>query len=217
MTEYDFSPAAYERAREKHESVSRWVDSTKLHETPNPFLPLPGEQRTSSFYNAPSVPRASRSTTPYAPGFNYGATPSRSYSLPPPMATRTLTAQSYTPPQYTSYSNGTYFSYPNSHHTSPVVSPPAPTQYSYSQTQTLPNGQQYYQPAASQPLIVPIHGGTGGYVVVPAAGQKIQIVPNTQYAPVMTVKSDNGQSFLGSLRSGKKSKKKSRNSRRDSY
>lgn len=81
----------------------------------------------------------------------------------------------------------------------------------------MPNGQQYYQPASNQPVIVPIHGGAAGYVVVPAAGQKIQIVPNTQYAPVMTVKSDNGQSFLGSLKSGKKSKKKSRSSRRDSY
>ncbi|KAF9037509.1 hypothetical protein BJ165DRAFT_561012 [Panaeolus papilionaceus] len=189
MTEYDFSPAAYERAREKRESVSRWVDGTKLHEPPNPFLPLPGEQRTSSFYDTPSPPRASRSTTPYGAA-NYQAAPSRSYSLPPSMvapsqATQTPYALQPAQQQYAMYGNNTYYSYPGSHQTSPLVSPPAPTQYSYSQPLApyngartiMPNGQQYYQPASNQPVIVPIHGGAAGYVVVPAAGQKIQIVP----------------------------------------
>jgi len=36
-------------------------------------------------------------------------------------------------------------------------------------------GVTFVQPNPHQPIVVPIHGGNGGYVVVPAAGQQVQV------------------------------------------
>lgn len=43
MTEYDFSPQAYERHLATQTRIAHWVDDTNEHSPANPFLPLPGE------------------------------------------------------------------------------------------------------------------------------------------------------------------------------
>ena len=39
MTEYDFSPEAYERHLEKQHNIARWVDKTRRYVPANPFFP----------------------------------------------------------------------------------------------------------------------------------------------------------------------------------
>lgn len=39
MTEYDFSPEAYERYLEKQNNIARWVDKTRRYVPSNPFFP----------------------------------------------------------------------------------------------------------------------------------------------------------------------------------
>ena len=39
MTEYDFSPEAYERYLEKQSNIARWVDKTRRYAPSNPFFP----------------------------------------------------------------------------------------------------------------------------------------------------------------------------------
>jgi hypothetical protein len=76
--------------------------------------------------------------------------------------------------------------------------------------------------------VVPIHGGNGGYVVVPAAGQQVQVFSSPPPAPYLQVNADENvynsdedseypkASFFGSLRLGKKRSVKQKNpSRRE--
>ncbi|KAF8874272.1 hypothetical protein BD779DRAFT_1566992 [Infundibulicybe gibba] len=41
MTEYDYSPEAYERHLATQHRIARWVDTTNRHEPLNPFFPTP--------------------------------------------------------------------------------------------------------------------------------------------------------------------------------
>jgi len=138
-----------------------------------------------------------------------------------------------------------FSAYPYSAHTSPGPSPySSPPTFSYSRMPssksssahhsprshvstptgaTYGNGAvSYLQPSPNQPVVVPIGGdGRGGYVVVPAAGQHVQVISpqyQTHYARSDTSDRD-GQSFFGSLNISnfKKGKKKKSRSRRDSY
>lgn len=83
----------------------------------------------------------------------------------------------------------------------------------------------YLQPTPDQPVVVPINGGVGGYVVVPAKGQGVTVIPQQQqyYYPrhnSRSYESDSGSergSFFGSLRLGRKNKKSRRHKRTGSY
>ncbi|KAF5388951.1 hypothetical protein D9757_005046 [Collybiopsis confluens] len=41
MTEYDYSPEAYDRYKAKLRSIDRWVHNTERYEPANPFMPTP--------------------------------------------------------------------------------------------------------------------------------------------------------------------------------
>ena len=47
MTEYDYSPGAYERHLANQARIAKWVDHTNAHPKENPFVPLPGEHLPS--------------------------------------------------------------------------------------------------------------------------------------------------------------------------
>lgn len=65
MTEYDYSPEAYEQHLAKQARIARWVDNTNEYTPANPFRPLPGvpDERSSP---SPSGPRL-QSDVPPAP------------------------------------------------------------------------------------------------------------------------------------------------------
>jgi len=48
MTEYDYSPEAFERHLATQQRIAKWVDQTQESSPANPFLPLPGEHTTST-------------------------------------------------------------------------------------------------------------------------------------------------------------------------
>ena len=62
MTEYDYSPEAYERALRTQRRISAWVDQTERHAPANPFVPLPNEPqlplavKTRALHEAPDRP-----------------------------------------------------------------------------------------------------------------------------------------------------------------
>ncbi|KAG7444542.1 uncharacterized protein BT62DRAFT_921318 [Guyanagaster necrorhizus] len=69
MTEYDFSPAAIHRYREKQRSIHRWVSETKKHSPSNPFVPeLP--QRAQTFQVMPPPPERRVSSSSSRPTTN---------------------------------------------------------------------------------------------------------------------------------------------------
>ncbi|KAF9534079.1 hypothetical protein CPB83DRAFT_422709 [Crepidotus variabilis] len=91
MTEYDFSPAAYERAAATQNRIARWVDETKRHDPANPFVPIPGEH--GSVYAPTSPPPTIPDRTP--PPQPSAQLPQQYYSYQPQQPTPGY----YTPPQ----------------------------------------------------------------------------------------------------------------------
>ncbi len=64
MTEYDFSPQAYERHLATQTRISSWVNETNGHSPANPFLPLPGEHGSVVSPN-PHPPSSSTTSSSY--------------------------------------------------------------------------------------------------------------------------------------------------------
>ena len=64
MTEYDFSPQAYERHLATQTRISSWVNETNGHSPANPFLPLPGEHGSVVSPNS-QPPSSSTAGSPY--------------------------------------------------------------------------------------------------------------------------------------------------------
>lgn len=76
MTEYDYSPEAYDRYKAKLRSIDRWVHETERHEPANPFMPTPG---------MPTARLPGSSDVSYTSGGGGGGsrhTPQRSYTAP---------------------------------------------------------------------------------------------------------------------------------------
>ncbi|KDR69395.1 hypothetical protein GALMADRAFT_919388 [Galerina marginata CBS 339.88] len=273
MTEYDYSPEAYERHLAKQAKIADWVEHTNYHEPANPFVPMPGEHAPSETYSPPPQPyqptpqypyqfqqpqpafyttpqgvisptyssskrhhhhkhkhhssssrhasgsqslrpspQTATSALPMGTGLSYAPTPQRSASTPPSMTVRgangmivpvtMTTPQSYFgyPAQQHQFFQPQAFGYPTPYVTSPPAMAPTysrtsshshsrsrpsssrrssrSTDHSYQlhspPLQSSPYGQ-VYQPSSNQPVVVPINGGAGGYVVVPA-GQNVQVI-----------------------------------------
>lgn len=72
MTEYDFSPAAYERHFEKQREIARWIEDTVRYTPTNPFVPSVHHGRSShnpkgsagadKFHNSPRNPNSDTDT-----------------------------------------------------------------------------------------------------------------------------------------------------------
>ena len=205
MTEYDYSPDAIERHLAKQAAIANWVDRTKQHEPANPFVKLPDEcarqhpqpkqpqqaysqaafHTTPQGLNSPAYSSARASTSSKKNKSGSHRTSSRhsssSHGLHSSSTSTTLPNSRPPPPQTTSY------------FISPPTSPNGPS-YLMPQTGQLPSlmpsasvVQQHpyplpagfstlaIQPTPNQPVVVPINGGIGGYVVVPAQGVTIVV------------------------------------------
>ncbi|EDR02374.1 putative leucine-rich protein [Laccaria bicolor S238N-H82] len=71
MTEYDFSPEAYERHLATQQRIGRWVDETEKYPQENPFIPLPPNPLPPSDYVASAPPAPPPPPGPY-PTYDYG-------------------------------------------------------------------------------------------------------------------------------------------------
>ena len=197
MTEYDYSPGAIERHLAKQAAISNWVEKTKQHEPANPFIKLPneharqypqhrqvyvqpattpkgviylpnsfahkstkkkyGSHQTSSRHSSSSRRLHQSSTSRTLPTLKSSSPQTRSYSISPPIShkgTAYLRLQGVQPPSLMQFVNV-------------VQQRPYP----------LPVGSSTLaiQPTPNQPVVVPINGGVGGYVVVPAQGVTIVV------------------------------------------
>jgi len=148
--------------------------------------------------NGMVVPVAMTSTQSY---FGYPAQQQQLYQ--PLMSPPTMQGQGYPFPYVTSPpAMAPAYSRSSSHSHSHTNSRPSSsrhssrsTSHSYSQSQlqlnpmpqspplqsppySAPYGQVYHSPS-NQPVVVPINGGSGGYVVVPA-GQSVHVLPHPQ-------------------------------------
>ena len=151
MTEYDFSPDAYQRHMENMHSISRWVDYTEQHRsqfdnaaalTPHHTMSAPHERNTSSRRPPPlqDLPRGMDSylTTPTRPAsppeeFPYARAPGSPGPMPtylyqrqllspsPSYSHGTLSSWSPLPQPHDSYSQGATFSHK---YNAPIPSPP---------------------------------------------------------------------------------------------
>jgi len=279
MTEYDFSPEAYERHLATQARIARWVDDTNSHSPENSFSPLPGNYESVVSYPHKYAAFAPHNSSPHSqplsPTYSYHSfdSPKRHKSKrsgrdrrslqPSPqfgqvvlpiaeglytMAKQAQLTQPRSLPRTTVRSTvrssstpimGMPYHYPQTSHsqqyviqpshyphartgtmgTQPSIDPrqmklrsttqpqtpayfhdhrhraspsntsgsqPSPA-WTYSSlhassvqsllvspTSSVP-GVTFVQPNPHQPIVVPIQGGNGGYVVVPAAGQQVQV------------------------------------------
>ncbi|KIK37408.1 hypothetical protein CY34DRAFT_460698 [Suillus luteus UH-Slu-Lm8-n1] len=174
MTEYDYSPAAWEHYAAQQARVSNWVSQTtaQAHSYSNPFTMSP-TMRDRSFYDEPGGrwqrPAPSRSKTYSVPPVRqedpynrHTSSRSRSGSHSQPLEMWSYPHSSRTTLQTTSRSRSSARKPPSRSHTVQVIYPPpaAPTHqhqrsqpYPYPQKQSQPVRQQtspaYYYPEQS--------------------------------------------------------------------
>ena len=65
MTEYDFSPEAYERHLEKQHNIARWVDKTRRYVPANPFFPATPANRHATLHTRTPEDSRSDNTQPH--------------------------------------------------------------------------------------------------------------------------------------------------------
>ena len=102
MTEYDFSPAAYQKYLETQNRIARWVDKTRRYTPSNPFVPATPAVRPTSLDDAKADYR--KDSTSSDRRHNYYSSKHkhrRNSSEPPPTAKpkRYSTSKSPQPPQ----------------------------------------------------------------------------------------------------------------------
>ncbi|CDO71050.1 hypothetical protein BN946_scf184844.g54 [Trametes cinnabarina] len=203
MTEYDYSPDAYERFQAKMAGVGSWV-SEQRHHAPkyaNPFVP---EQSSSSSSARPRTgttsrvddrsrqhtpkderPQPSRSRTlptpprarqgPVGPGDPH----SRHRSARSPQRSATLPAD----PRYVSatYAAAAPIQAPVPHHAVPRASPvmyappPAPPGYQTRQVE--------YKYTPGQPVVLPPPRPGETYVIIPPKGGRVDVVHDPRSSP----------------------------------
>lgn len=86
MTEYDFSPEAYERHLATQQRIGRWVDETEKYPKENPFIPQPPDPYPPSDYVAfapPALPPPPGPQPTYDYGYGYSQPQTAPYSAPP--------------------------------------------------------------------------------------------------------------------------------------
>ncbi|KAF8150219.1 hypothetical protein B0H34DRAFT_733100 [Crassisporium funariophilum] len=142
-------------------------------------------------------PQTAYAALPQQPTLGYRPPPARSFSTPPSMMHSYSTPAA---PQYVTYPSGyTVIQAPYTTHNTPYNSPPIsqPSLYSRSSShshshshsrshshhaaasypvQQQLGGMTYLQASPHQPVVIPTNGG---YVVVPAAGQQVQVIVST--------------------------------------
>lgn len=176
MTEYDYSPEAFERHMATQQRISKWVDQTGEHSPSNPFIPLPDEPAHSpqpAFYATPQGVISPTYSSSRKHGQGHGHSQHHS---PSPQSTPVIippgyrpAVRSFSPPpmpvrHFYSLPSIPYYQYPtgsppfnSSPHGSPPYqsSPISHPSYSQSSFHSAPHQQQpvanaYFQPSYSQ-------------------------------------------------------------------
>ncbi|KAG1739801.1 hypothetical protein EDD22DRAFT_851883 [Suillus occidentalis] len=163
MTEYDYSPAAWEHYVAQQARVSNWVSQTtaQAHSYSNPFTMSP-TMRDRSFYDEPGGrwqrPAPSRSKTYSVPPVRqedpytrHTSSRSRSGSHSQPLEMWSYPHSSRTTLQTTTHSRSSARKPPSRSHTVQVIYPPpaAPT-HQHQRTQPYPYPQKQSQPVRQQ-------------------------------------------------------------------
>lgn len=202
MTEYDYSPAAYERYIANQTRVSKWVDGQAAHASQysSPFVP-PSSSSSSSSRDSPlhDNERYSRHRDHDRERPSSSSRHSDSSSSRPQQVRRSSTnpPQIYKPSTHDhssshsrsrSNSHAHSSSHSHSHHSSrnrEVVIPLSPTRshayeaYPYHHSSS--TSQQTYKtytidPANTREIVLPPPKRGETYVIIPPAGQRIEVV-----------------------------------------
>lgn len=196
MTEYDYSPDAYERYLATQQRIARWVDNTSRYRPSNPFVHSPTvdsqAEHDSPLPDSPSTSRVSRSS-----GSQYPKTRSRSssdathYKLEVPHSHKAPTSvqrnsAEYSPSPTSRHTSSSSRSRPTHHprHASQSSSSrytsrsnrTHATTTSYKTVTPNQDGPTYVKRSDTQPILVPIDSGRGGYVIVPPRGTRMEVL-----------------------------------------
>jgi len=176
MTEYDYSPEAFERHLAKQEQIAHWVDQTLEQSPSNPFVPLPGEHSDiqtphphphphpqPAFYATPDGVISPTYSNQRRHGNSQRHSPSRSAPVVMPPGYRPVAGRSFSTPP------------------APVrnVYPLPPTPYTPYPTGSPLNPSPYSSPYHSPPNSYPSYSQTS-FHSVPTPPQRIHVNPVIQ-------------------------------------
>jgi len=225
MTEYDYSPEAYERYMGTQRRIAHWVDDTHQQPLSNPFVPSTRGSVAGhgSVHNGgESVARSGRTTRrsasishPHSQAHSrHGfVAPSsrrpdmeRTYSAPHTRSTRRSHPPSIQAPssRQSRSSSYDYSSGTSESHTVP-----------YTTIHPDPYNPTYIPQSTAQPIVVPLDGGRSGYMIVPPRGRHLEVVTPRYVSPEPQPPKPFFRRLLGGFSSGGSQKSgRSRSSRR---
>lgn len=195
MTEYDYSPDAYERYLATQQRIARWVDNTNQYPPSNPFVLSPSidprtardlppvnsspsrtNSRTSNSYYSKSRSRSSSDAT-----YNRPDPPFRSQTAPTPVQRSSV---EHSRPPSSRHTSSSSRSRSTQHSSSRSISSRHTNGSTLTRTSTstyrtvTPNRDSptYIKASDTEPILVPIDGGRGGYVIVPPRGKRMEVL-----------------------------------------
>lgn len=189
MTEYDYSPDAYERYLATQKRIARWAEDTSRHHPSNPFVTSPSEDHSTHSYTPQSSrsPERSHSKSSHRSASDTAHQrphPSRSYTAPVP--SQRSVAEGSSRSRSTHHSRGTSRS-STSRRTSGSSHSHATTS-SFKTVTPNANGPTHVKRSRSQSILVPIDGGR--YVIIPARGTRLEVMDHPEAAPPKGTKSE---------------------------
>ncbi|KAL0950460.1 hypothetical protein HGRIS_010409 [Hohenbuehelia grisea] len=171
MTEYDYSPDAYERYIAKQLSIARWVDNTNQHAPANPYTPPTPAQRTRPLQTThearPQPIRSKTSPSPLPAHQARSAHSRRSSNARSPTSHRPSASVSHLPDSASSRTQTSSRSHGSRH--KPHRSNTAPA-YVHQPIYIPQQGR-----IGTQAIILPPPGGQ--YVIVPPKGKRLDANP----------------------------------------
>ncbi|KAF7770218.1 hypothetical protein Agabi119p4_6192 [Agaricus bisporus var. burnettii] len=188
MTEYDYSPEAYERYVSRQQAIARWVDDTSLYTPANPFVPLPGASPPTTYRPQDRGPDVNfeRSSSSRPLGYSYGKDDghrsrpgrhdrhrSRKQSAPTP-ATYIYSSQpayGYGVQQQVPYGQGQY------HYRSTSAQYNSPYDSSSRTPTASPPPRSASKSQPNQPIVIAIKGGNTGHFPGRQKGVSYQVHP----------------------------------------
>lgn len=194
MTEYDYSPDAYKRYLATQQRIARWVENTNQHPQSNPFVLSPSINPRPIADSPPTTSESRVTSTSSSSGYSKTRARSssdatycrpegsRSSKVPPTSGQRSSTEQSRSSSHHTpsSHSRPTYHSRRSSQSgTSRYTSSSSRTHTTTASYQTInpsKDGPTYVKRSNTQPILIPIDGGRGGYVIVPPKGTRMEVL-----------------------------------------
>jgi hypothetical protein len=181
MTEYDYSPDAYERYLATQQRIARWTEETSRYRASNPFITSRTENSHSSFgspsFSGSRPPSTDRSQT------RRRSTSDSANKRPVP--SRSCTAPTSVHGSSAEYSHSSSRSRSTHHHSSGSsasrrTSGSSRRRATASTLKTvIPNSDSptYIKRSKSQSVLVPIDGGR--YVIIPPKGTRLEVLVST--------------------------------------